>query len=229
MKSVGLPGWVDLQNELWSKHRNGYQMLQGRLENALSSENTSEYLSNSLSDLNTLMEVGMKSEIFQKLLKDTEDYKNWLEDTWSKNKDTITKELKDILKIELPQNPIDILVVSNKMKCGEHLGKGLITWGHSEDWNNYSLVYLAHEYLHDVFASGEISHSLIELATDNELRLRLNKEGEYFYINKKLVGHEYLFETEKKILPYWQEFLKNKDKNAHEFLKEQITLFKKDN
>jgi len=46
------------------------------------------------------------------------------------------------------------------------------------------------------------SHGIIELITDNELRIRLNKKGRYFNEKGQDVGHPYLREIEKKILPY---------------------------
>jgi hypothetical protein len=61
--------------------------------------------------------------------------------------------------------------------------------------------------LHIVFDELEIgekkiSHGIIELITDNELRIRLNKKGKYFKEQDRDVGHPYLREIEKKILPY---------------------------
>jgi len=41
--------------------------------------------------------------------------------------------------------------------------------------------------------SSDITHAVIELATDNELRIRLNRRGKYF----DWPGHEHLKKIEK--------------------------------
>jgi len=48
----------------------------------------------------------------------------------------------------------------------------------------------------------KISLGIIELITDNELRIRLNQKGRYFREKGLDIGHPYLREIEKKILPY---------------------------
>ena len=56
-------------------------------------------------------------------------------------------------------------------------------------------------------------HILIALATDNELRIRLNKNGRYFTYKKTSAEPLYLkklWELERKITPYWKEYLKNR-------------------
>ena len=94
--------------------------------------------------------------------------------------------------------------------------KKTIKWGHSEDWKNYSTVYLAHEILHIIVNdTSENMHAIIQLATDNELRIRLNKEGEYFTFRKIPDIKEMssyirkIFDLEKEIYPKWKEFLKD--------------------
>jgi hypothetical protein len=224
-KGAKLDGRTDLQNELWDKYRKGYQLLQSyfNFNKVFISPNPDTYLQQSIEDMDKLIVEGMCTPLFKNLLKDTKEYKIWLEQEWDKNKEIVTKELRDILKIELPKNPVTVMVISNKMKGGQHIDTGVIMWGHSEDWPSYSLVYLAHEYLHDILAKSELEHAVIELATDNELRIRLNGTGDYFYINGKLVGHEFLFELEKKLLPNWKKYLTSKDKNIFEFIKEHAS------
>lgn len=217
-RSVKLEGWVDVQNQLWEKYKRGYQLLQGNLAKAFLHQNPSNYLKESLVEIEPLLEEGMGHPLFKQLVNETEHYKTWLENEWNTNKEKIISELKDILRINLPSDTVKVLVVNNKMKGGLHLDKGLIMWGHSEDWPNYSLVYLAHEFLHDVFGKSDIEHAVIELTTDNELRLRLNNQGDYFYINGKPVGHPELLDLEKKLYPDWMKYLTSKDCNIYQFI-----------
>ena len=66
-------------------------------------------------------------------------------------------------------------------------------------------------------------HAIIELSTDNELRIRLNKKGVYFKKGKFDVGHSFLRSLEKKILPQWKEFLKGRKGKSIVNLGKEIT------
>lgn len=86
--------------------------------------------------------------------------------------------------------------------------RGVIYWGHDLDRPNYANVYLLHELMHVILFSIEgvdsaVGHALIELAVDNEFRIRLNEKGEYF----DWEGHPYLAELEHALLDDWKAFL----------------------
>jgi len=72
----------------------------------------------------------------------------------------------------------------------------------------------------------DVIHALIELMTDNELRIRLNRKGVYFRERKSDVGHQFLRTLEKRILPHWKLYLKSKNKNIFVFEKEIIKKLK---
>ena len=216
---VEVEGWEELQNTFWDKYRSGYQFLQGYLNKAFVFDEPFLYLSKSMEDAQKLVDEGMHTPLFNELLILTTEYKKWLEKNWNTNKDKVKMELKDILGIELPQTETNVLVVSNKMKGGQHIDSGVIMWGHSEDWPNYSLVYLAHEYLHDIFEPGELEHAVIELIADNELRVRLNKGGDYFVCDGNNVGHVYLKNIENSILADWHSYLKDKNRDIFDFVR----------
>lgn len=77
--------------------------------------------------------------------------------------------------------------------------------------------------MHTIFWENKSknSHAIIELATDNELRIRLNKKGKYFKEGKFDIGHDHLRKLEQKILPHWKDYLENKGKkNIFELEKE---------
>lgn len=219
VKEADIVGWTEMQDELWDEYKKGYQLMQGYLNRAFSSSDVKAYLKESVDDMNKLVQEGMERPEFNKLLANAKEYKKWLENEWRKNKDRVTDELKDILKIELPKDEIKVLVVGDKMKVGQHIRKGVIAWGHPEDWPNYSLVYLAHEYLHNILGKTDLEHAVIELATDNELRIKLNEGGEYFYVDGKLVVHKSLLELEKKLLSDWKKYLSTEDENVFDFIK----------
>ena len=76
------------------------------------------------------------------------------------------------------------------------------------------------ELFHTILIRGYISHAIQEIAIDNELRLKLNKN---FYearkSNKIYFGHKHLKELRKAIYPYWRRYLQNKNENIFQFIK----------
>jgi hypothetical protein len=177
-------------------------------------------LSKTNTDLLSMFSEFEKDAEFARLLSKTEDYKSWLESEWQSKKQTIHKYLQDILKIEIPDTVAIVFVVEPQIGGGAYLGDNTIYWGHAEDWQNYSLVYLVHEYLHTFIPVGDVEHSVIELATDNELRIRLNGKGGYFDANGEKVGHNNLQAFERSLLPRWKQYLDNKEKNIFEFIED---------
>ena len=161
-----------------------------------------------------------KTKEFKNLYKRTEEYKSWLETQWKQKKDKVRRHLKEILKIELPNTLATVFVIEKNIGGGAYLGNNIIYWGHTEDWKNYSLVYLAHEFLHTFLPNGDLEHAVIELATDNELRLRLNGKGKYFEANGERVGHQYLLNLEKDIYQRWLDYLGNPGKNILQFIQD---------
>ncbi|KKS16515.1 MAG: hypothetical protein UU80_C0005G0008 [candidate division WWE3 bacterium GW2011_GWA1_41_8] len=220
LQDAEVEGWVDLQNHFWDKYHLGYRMLQGNHLDIFTSDSWKVQLGKATSEIEQMIDEGMKTDLYTKLLANAEDYKKWLEDEWVRNTDKIETELKNIVKTDLPDAVFTVYVMGNLMHVGRYLGNEKIAWGHKEEWDNYSLVYLVHEYLHEYFSYNQLEHAVIELIADNELRIRLNKSGEYFTCEGKSVGHEDLRDIENKILPYWQKYLADTSKNIYEFVDE---------
>jgi hypothetical protein len=82
-----------------------------------------------------------------------------------------------------------------------------------------------HEILHFYWLKPKdenLSHAIIELVTDNELRIRLNG-GKY----PPFVGHSWLEKIRRKIYPYWKKYLNKKLKAKNIFELEEYILRKK--
>ena len=138
------------------------------------------------------------------------------------------KCLRDITGLKLPNTALSVYLVHPALYNGRYWRNiNIITWGHSEDWENYTTIYLCHEIMHfltkDCTGDKKILHALIELACDNELRIRLNQSGKYFKEGRFKVGHKFLQKIEKKILPQWRQYLRDREKNKENF----VTFFKK--
>jgi hypothetical protein len=219
-KTEAKESYIPLKNKLWERYKLPYNhFLKGNDYKNIFVD-TQSNLDDLVTQTKQMFEEGINSEEFKKLLTETEEYKNWLEKEWDSKRDRVVETLKDILRIELPTDKVTVYAVDPKVGGGSYLGNNQIFWGHTEDWENYNVVYLTHEFLHTFIPSGEIEHCLIELATDNELRIRLNGKGDYFIENGQPIGHDYLREKETHLLPYWKMYLNNKNKSFYDLIED---------
>jgi len=166
-----------------------------------------------------LLKKWLQSPESRRLVRETKQYREWLKEEWRKKEKKILKELKRIIRIPLPEKEISIYITHPKLKNGLTISPKIIVWGHKEEWPNYSVVYLCHEILHTMFwgDNSKITHAIIELATDQELRIRLNNSGKYFEFST----HKNLVNLEKKIFPDWKKYLRDKNLNITQFIQLQ--------
>lgn len=220
------PGWQNLINKLWDKNDYVSCLLRGAPEWIF--VNNEKYLTNKLAkDIKILVNFGLKTKEFQKLYSETKTYLNFVKKQWQKNEKFVYDFLEKALGLKLPNKTITVFITHPKFRNGiAFTKKNIIGWGHQEDWQNYSTIYLTHEIMHiltkNYSGNHEVLHALIELACDHELRLKLNKKGKYFKEGKFNVGHKSLRKIAKKMLPRWRKYLK--DKNKKESI---LTLCKK--
>jgi hypothetical protein len=175
-------------------------------------------------DIQKIFQSIFRSQEFKTILKETIQYKNSVKHQWDHNQNFVLNYLEEILGQKLPNISLSVYIIHPKLKEGRVNSKKSIIWGHPEDWPNYSTVYLTHELLHILFdyykiPQNNLSHSMIELISDNELRIRLNKQGKYFKEKKEQIGHSYLRKEEKRILSYWLKYLEDKQKNIFSLYK----------
>lgn len=208
--TMPFPGWDNLKNYLWQESIFGYQFLTGLPEAFLQFNKTSEIIKEG----DKLYKKALKRKEFKRLLAETKKYRQWLEKEWHKNEKKILSWVKELSGLKISDKTITVFVTHPKFNNGKSLAeKDIILWGHPEDWKNYSLVYLTHELLHLLTKKCKkpfTMHALIELLADNEVRSRLNGGGVYFREGKHSVGHPYLAKLEKKILPQWKKFVKDR-------------------
>jgi hypothetical protein len=142
-------------------------------------------------------------------------------------KDTIIKLVEDITRTKL-KGKFLWMVLSPIAGGGSNMSfwfnENVFMFGHNDDWQNYSMVYVIHEIFHSLFGHTGVEHAIMQLAIDNELRIRLNGSGTYFEENGLNIGHRFLRDIEKKILPYWKEYLKS-DETIYEFRNKMVELF----
>lgn len=214
--------WGRTEKSLWKRYNDNpalYLVYPKHIDWALSvikAENKS--LSKSLQIMGKNAEIIykeiFKSAAFRKTLKETEQYLKKIELQWRQHEKFVFNYIKKTLGITLPQKTVTVIVFHPEMSEGRASPRNnLIFWGHREDWENYSTIYIAHELLHILthrkLLRHDLMHTLIELAADQELRIQLNKKGAYFKEGKDYVGHKHLRKLAKAIIPYWNEYVKN--------------------
>ena len=107
-----------------------------------------------INDYNQLENVLKKTEItfrtifktdeFERLLQETETYRAWVEKEWNKNKEQVLGMLANITGLEFPDSVITVIITHPHLSNGSNIPKEkTILWGHSEDWNNYTIVWNA--------------------------------------------------------------------------------------
>jgi hypothetical protein len=211
---------VNFQNYAWNKSNSSYNFLIGRPyhliyipgSNVLSKniKKNIEVLENLPDYLNKLKE----SKEFIKIKKQVEEYLENCIKQWESNYSKTEKIIKDITGFDLDKN-FDVYITHPNLKNGRYNYKqNIISWGHNEDFPNYTTIYLWHEILHSYFKYSELEHAVIELITDNELRKQLNNID-----YPPFEGHSDLNKIKKDLLSSWKKYLKKDNKNIKEFIK----------
>jgi len=213
-------GWGNFTMKIWDKYPQECYLLAGYAEWPIIKKLS---LSSVANNAEKLLNAWLKNPQAKKLIKETAKYRDWLENEWNEKGQQALNELKQIIKIPLPNKTISVYVTHPKLNNGMAINTEKIVWGHSEDWKNYSIVYLCHEIMHILFWNirSSVSHAIIELAIDNELRIRLNKRGKYFKEGKFDIGHNKLRKIEQKLLPRWNKYLKDPKINIKQFVQKQ--------
>lgn len=171
-----------------------------------------------LEDLPRYLNNLKKQSEYNKILKQTENYKDLCEKRWQKQFSKTIKIMKELTGFKFDHD-FDIYITHPSLANGRSYPEDhSIVWGHNEDWPNYTIIYLWHEILHDYIKptkskDSQLSHSVIELLADNELRYRLNGT-----VYPPFVGHSFLETNKSKIYPQWQTYLKSSNKDILTFL-----------
>lgn len=221
-------GWVNLPNKLWEISNNAYSFLFNPSSQDIiftkieSDKDFGLFLNTIAKDSDKIISTAFKSEEFTRLYKETEKYKESIEKEWNNKRKNITKTTEEIMGEKFPDIKINVLITHPNLCNGIALpNSNTICWGHKENWENYSMVYLMHEALHLLLdkklGKDNLTHAIIELIADQELRVRLNKNGAYFKESKEVVGHPFLLKLSKTILPYWKKYLERKNKDIANF------------
>ncbi len=162
----------------------------------------------------------IKTKEFKKIFSETEKYKKFVENQWNKNEKFVLNYIKNTLGLKIPNYTITVYITHPKLFHGRanHYARSIM-WGHSEDWKNYSTVYLVHELLHILIPQNiqkkydPMTHAFIEIAADNDLRRRLNPKKGLPKEDKYKIGHPYLKKMRKSLFDEWKTYLDRRIKS----------------
>lgn len=206
---------VSFQNEVWEKNEIGYRLLPSERMNFDTYHHET---------LLSFMQFAESLPTFQKILEQMVEYKNECEKKWINDYEITSKYISDLTGLTLDKK-FKIYLTHPSQRNGCYIGDNCICWGCSSNKNgslfdHYDVIYLWHEILHSYFSNDDLSHCIIQLITDNGLRVMLNQNEKIF----PLVGHDNLMSLMRKIYPKWEEYLQRKDKNIYQFLEELKSL-----
>lgn len=201
---------VAFQNYAWKKSKKLYNFITGRL---LPDDVTDKNIKLLSRELPSFLATLKKNRSYKKILSQTENYLSFCKNQWNKNYEVSNKIIRELTGLNFNKT-FTVYITHPSLRNGHYLGDNKIAWGHNEDWKNYATVYLWHEVLHSYFTYSDLDHVIIQLITDEELRTQLNG-GKY----PPFVGHKNLTSLTKKVVPYWDKYLKSRTKNIMKFRK----------
>ncbi len=220
------PPFWKLKKKAWEIDPHFYQILSQNLEALIIEEGLERGVHAGTANVDKNLATLYRTPQFTVSFRQAERYGRAVESQWKKNYASSLRHLSDITGIDLSKidREITIYISHPRLSHGRsYLEEHAITWSHPDEWKNYATVYLWHEIMHHVTAdtrwSPHLMHSLIELACDNELRIRLNGGGAYFKEKGIPMGHRYLVGLNKKLLPDWKKYLRSRDENIYQFEK----------
>jgi len=203
---------LDFQNYAWALNKAKYREQKKYDNSELDNLHTKKFRDN----FDTYFEELKNSIQYKKLYKETVEYKNDCAKEWNKNLNKSFELMKKITKLhfQFPKS-VKIYITHPAVSNGSALDRKnfKIAWGDWGHFPNYSTVYLWHEILHSFMDIDDVSHAVIQMATDNELRARLNNTT-----FPPFVGHESLKPLMDKIYSKWKTYL-NSEMNLIDFAK----------
>ncbi|TAL46790.1 hypothetical protein EPN87_04420 [archaeon] len=197
-------------------------------------------------DIQHLSRELVPTKEFRNVLHETQDFKAEVESEWLSNYNDGSRLMKQITKLDIRNREFTVYITHPSLSNGRYAGKGRICWGTRppQSWpgnGSYVTVYMYHEVYHGILSQNDakvgivenkkVPHALIELATDNELRVRMNG-GAY----PPLVGHSEndnaIRAIENWMLPHWKRYLLDDgehilafdERMRRRFLKEQSRM-----
>ena len=193
-----------LKEKLWTNHQARYKSMQKENIEIL------KYTKDFIPDDDTLYNLIFDTDLFKKIKKETEKYRQQLLEVWDKNRKLINSSIEDIVRIK-DMKSYTILLVSPKIDVVEFIKsnpKKNIAFGKKEKDDDITkslihIIYTAIKYEIGDFQreNSEITTSILDLAINNELYTRLSGTSKYDE------GYKKLKLLKKQLYPYFLMYL----------------------
>lgn len=194
-----------LKQRLWNNYKNEYNMT--FKDRNIMLKDPKNFIPNN----DTIYNIFLETKEYEFVLKNTEKYRKQILAIWDNNKKFIDKELKDILKFDIPSYHVfivDYLLDIIDIVSFDNDDYNLIVLGKKIDSSNSNKILVdliyeivkkeVREYRKDY---KEIVQAIVELAILNEFSTRINKRSQY------LTGDPSLSYLKVQIYPYWLMYL----------------------
>lgn len=189
--------------------------------------------------INYMLTIPSVKELMDEVVK----YKSEIVRTWTNHKKFIKETFYDICRIPFPDNVTFYYYLTlPSVNIAHFFGNNVISFG----INNREMIVplIIHELLHSIFPPGDTSHAIIEMVADFTLCERFRAHlatstttspngsadtdsscaDESPTTGGVGPGHRHLDWTRNFIKPYWDEYMRRRDKNIYNFLEDMRNL-----
>jgi len=156
--------------------------------------------------------------LFKPLLGQTQSALSRTREEWEADYVKSSSIMRELTGLKL-DGDFDVQITHPSQRNGH--GGNPIGWTYRQDFPHYNTVYLWHEIMHSFIEADRhadavvnVEHAVIQLLTDNELRVRFNG-GTY----PPLEGHKETVPMMERLLEDWRAYLAGAKKEIMEFLK----------
>ena len=218
---------VTFQNRAWQLDSDAYQFLRYGVNGYHFAEHFLEVKSikDMLERAERLVDEMLNDPAFAPVKRQTDDASVRIEKEWTANYDATFELMSELTGLQL-DHEFTVCITHPSQKTGRNADP-FIYWTDRNDFPHYNTVYLWHEIMHSFIKPLKanegiygVSHAVIELLADNELRVRLNG-GDY----PPLEGHSCLHSLKENLLPSWREYTRGKRKLISNYLEHATEAF----
>ncbi len=200
---------IAFQNKAWEVDERAYQFLM----NGPDGDHVMEHKILEIAQrAENLIQQMQKEPLFEKILNETEESSILVAAEWQQDYERSTAIMRSLTGVDADDD-FEILLTHPHQRNGGNAGKQIL-WAYRNTWPHYNTVYLWHEILHFYLPTHDTAHAIIELVTDNELRVRLNGEGQY----PPFEGHPELNQFRERMMDDWWQYLKSDTKDILKFI-----------
>jgi hypothetical protein len=215
ISSHGRQDVVKFQNRAWEIDRDAYEFLRWRsVEDII----VNRRLSSLAVRAQKLLDEVAVDPAFVPLLLQTKEAQQMVEQEWAADYELSYAMMCQLTGVAL-QGDFNVMI-THPSQINGHNNHGTICVTYRDSYPHFNTIYLWHELMHIFIPASDtggdwehVEHSIIELLTDDQLRVAFNG-GSY----PPFTGHEYLRPTKERLMPTWQEYLQQPDRQIKAFI-----------